>query len=362
MTGSSVAAIFHGPGVPLEFREVALPDPDRIGAAMLVEVVACTLCGSDLHSYHGRRSVPVPTVLGHEILGRIAAFGPEAPRQDADGRPLKVGDRVTWGVVACCGECFSCRHDLPQKCERMVKYGHEAIRPGLELTGGLAGHCVLVPGTAIFLVPEELPDAVACPANCATATVAAALEAAGPIEGNRVLVLGSGMLGLTAAAWARTLGAGEVICCDADARRLDLAEVFGASRTATPETMAEVVSSATEGRGVDVAIELTGAPEAIEAALPIVRIGGVFVLVGAVCPTRPVAIVPEQIVRRCLTIRGVHNYRPDHLGRALDFLASAGAFPFRELVSEWQPLSSLEAALNAPPDPDRPRMGIRPGS
>ena len=359
MTGSTRAAIFHGPGLPLEFRDIPLPRPT--GTEVLVEVIACTLCGSDLHSLHGRRSVPLPTILGHEILGRIHAFGPEALKQDATGRPLRMGDRVTWGVVASCGSCFYCRRKLPQKCDRMVKYGHEAIQPGRELTGGLAGHCLLAPGTAIFAVPDDLPDAVACPANCATATVAAALEAAGSMVGNQVLVMGAGMLGLTAAAWAGTLGAETVIACDADPRRLELAASFGATRATRPEQLAETVRGTTEGRGVDLVLELTGAPEAIEAALPMVRIGGTLVLVGSVCPTRPVPIVPEQIVRRCLTLRGVHNYRPDHLGQALAFLRSARSFPFRDLVSEWQPLEALEAVLRTPPDPNRPRLGIRLG-
>lgn len=206
MNRTTLAAVFRGPELPWDLREIAIPDVN--GSAMLVEVVACTLCGSDIHTIHGRRTVRVPTILGHEILGLVAAFGPAAPCRDAACRPLQEGDRVTWGVVANCGECFYCLRGLPQKCERQVKYGHEPLRPGLELTGGLAGHCLLVPGTTLLRVPDDLPDAIACPVSCATATVAAALDAAGPIDGRRVLVAGSGMLGVTAMAWARTKGAG----------------------------------------------------------------------------------------------------------------------------------------------------------
>ena len=106
-------------------------------------------------------------------------------------------------MIASCGECFYCRRSLTQKCERQTKYGHEPLRPGHELTGGLASHCVLGEGTALFLVPPELGDAAACPANCAGATVAAAIERAGLLEGKSVLILGAGMLGVTATAWAR---------------------------------------------------------------------------------------------------------------------------------------------------------------
>jgi alcohol dehydrogenase len=112
------AAVVLGPGSPLELREITLPEPG--GACLLVEVLACTLCGSDLHTMHGRRPVAVPTILGHEALGRVAGFGPDAARRDAAGRPLRAGDRVTWGVVARCGACFYCRRGLPQKCERQT--------------------------------------------------------------------------------------------------------------------------------------------------------------------------------------------------------------------------------------------------
>ncbi|MDR3636344.1 MAG: alcohol dehydrogenase catalytic domain-containing protein, partial [Isosphaeraceae bacterium] len=165
MTAS--AAVFRGAGLPFEHVKRPLPRP--VGTEVLVEVVACTLCSSDLHSIHGRRSVPVPSILGHEILGRVVAFGPDAARLDAADQPLGLGDRVTWAIVASCGDCFYCGRDLPQKCERGLKYGHEVLRPGRELSGGLADHCLLAAGTAIFRVPGEIPDAVACPSSCATA-------------------------------------------------------------------------------------------------------------------------------------------------------------------------------------------------
>ncbi|CAN5902181.1 zinc-binding dehydrogenase [soil metagenome] len=355
---TTTAAIFSGPGQAIELLEIPVPDP--IGTEVLVQVTACTLCGSDLHSIRGARAVPLPTILGHEILGKIVEFGPAASRSDLAGQPLQVGDRVTWAVVASCGDCFYCRRSLPQKCQRQVKYGHEPLRPGGELTGGLAGHCLLAPGTAIFKVPETLADATACPANCSTATIGAAIEAAGSLEDRNVLVMGAGMLGLTALAWADSLGAVQKIACDNNADRQALAATFGATQSTSPEDLARVVQGATEGHGVDVAFELTGSPEAFEAMLPLVRIGGVIVLVGAVFPSRPVPMPLEQIVRRCLTIRGVHNYAPWHLKAALDFLESAQRFPFENLVAPWRPLAELTEMLAEPLPTEKARIGIRP--
>lgn len=352
------AAVFRGVGQPLEWREWPIPQPR--GTEVLVEVIACTICGSDLHSVHGRRSVPVPTVLGHEILGRVVAFGPDAPRADAADHPLALGDRVTWAIVASCGTCFYCGRDLPQKCEHAFKYGHEKIRPGRELSGGLADHCLLVPGTAIFRVPDALADTVACPASCATATVGCVLEAAGPISGRVVLIMGAGMLGVTASAWSRTLGAAAVIVCDPNDDRRAAAEAFGATAVAAPELLADVVAKTTGGRGVDSALELSGAPESIERAMPLVRTGGTLVLAGSVFPTPAVAVMPERIVRGCLTVRGVHNYAPRHLHAALQFLAKSPQVPFGALVAPWRPLDEIERLLASAPTAGVLRLGVRP--
>lgn len=350
--------VFTGPGQPLERCEFDVPAlrADEI----LVRVMGCTLCGSDLHTFEGRRSVAVPTVLGHEILGLIVAVGPDARPLDSTGVSLGVGDRVTWSIVASCGRCYCCQRNLPQKCERMLKYGHEPLQPGDEWTGGLADYCLLASGTAIVRLPDELPDAIVCPANCATATIAAAVEAAGDLTGRRVLVAGAGLLGLTACAMARSLGASEVVCLDTNADRLRRAEAFGATRLVTSNDLAAVVSSATDHRGVDVAFELSGSPDACESALGSLGLGGRLILVGAVFPTRAVPLLMEQVIRRHLTLTGVHNYAPPHLHRAVNFLARERQYPFESLVADWLPLSEANRAFQLARNPSHLRVGVRP--
>jgi alcohol dehydrogenase len=349
--------VFDGPRQPLRPQSFAVPEPT--GADVLVRVTACTLCGSDLHTFEGRRPAPAPSVLGHEIVGRIEALGPAPPRRDLAGQELAVGDRITWSLIASCGGCFFCGRGLPQKCERMVKYGHEPLRPGAELTGGLAEYVLLSTGTALLRLPDDLPDEVACPANCATATVAAAVEAAGEMSGRCVLVLGAGMLGLTACALARTAGAAVVVCCDVRPERLERAAAFGATRLANPTDLAATVSQATSGYGVDVALELSGSAEACAAALERTRTGGVVVLVGAVLPTTPLSVAPERLVRGHLTVRGVHNYAPAHLLSAVRFLTAA-RFPFADLVSEWFPLAEAGRAFERARSSGACRVGVRP--
>jgi putative phosphonate catabolism associated alcohol dehydrogenase len=365
LTKKPRAMVFEAPGKPLALREFARPT--LAAGEMLVEVSCTTLCGSDLHSYEGRRPTPCPTILGHEILGRVCELRPGDPPLDLNGSELAIGDRVTWAVAASCGECFYCEHGLPQKCEHLFKYGHERADHRHPLSGGLAEHCHLARGTAILKVPDSLPDEVACPANCATATVAAALRAAGECRGRAVLVQGAGMLGLTAAAMARHQGASEVIVCDLDDERLQWGERFGATRSVriSPDgsDLTDTVARATAGRGVDIALELSGSAAAIESGLPLLRIGGHYVLVGTVFPTRAVPLSPEMVVRRLLRIEGVHNYTPVDLIKAIDFLTVTRAeYPFSQLVSGHFPLAEADAAFQHALTTKAPRVAVLPNA
>jgi putative phosphonate catabolism associated alcohol dehydrogenase len=347
MPESSLAAIFTGTDKPLETR--SYPLPELKSEEVLIRITCCTICGSDLHTYEGRRSTPLPTILGHEILGEVAAL-PEVAPCDVAGHTLSIGDRVTWSIAASCNQCFYCTHGLPAKCDQLFKYGHEAINTEHPLSGGLAEYCHLAPGTAIVRIPESLPDAVACPANCATATVVAALRIGGGCQDETVLIQGAGMLGLSATALMALRGAKHIIVSDINPQRLEQATRFGATHTVSvaegDADLAEVIDRTTSGRGVDLAIELSGAANSIQAGLRSLRIGGRYVLVGSVFPAPDVPISAEWIVRRWLTIRGVHNYAPEDLREAVAFLEKAHArYPLDTLVSKKFLLSQAEQAV-----------------
>lgn len=359
----SLAAIFHQPSQPLTLERFALPTLNP--GELLARVTCSTLCGSDVHTYLGHRSTPVPTILGHEILGVIEQVAPGTTICDYHGAPLGPGDRITWSIAASCGGCFYCAQEVPQKCERLFKYGHEAVVADHPLSGGLAEHCHLARGTAILRVPDSLPDVVACPANCATATVAAALRVGGSCTDQTVLIQGAGMLGLTAAAMARCRGARKVIVCDVSDDRLARASAFGASHclpiTGSASDLTEQVQGLTGGRGVDLAIELSGAADAVRVGLGLPRIGGRYVLIGSTRPSPPIDFDPESIVRRCLTIVGNHNYRPDDLAAAIDFLRDDGdEFPFAELVHDEFLLPDANAAIARACTGDDLRVAVRP--
>jgi alcohol dehydrogenase len=265
-------------------------------------------------------------------------------------------------VTVGCGKCFFCDRDLPQKCERLLKYGHEIFAGPRDLRGGLATHVLLAPRTAIFHVPDELPDAVACPAGCATATVMSALRLVGELGGVTVLVFGAGLLGLTAAAVARSRGARAVIVADPDLDRLARAALFGATHTVGDgDRLTSVIHSATGGYGADVALELSGAATAAEEALARVRVGGRCLWVGAVMPTRPVPVTPETVVRRHLTIQGVHNYHPRDLADALAFLVGHHrSYPFAGLVCDGVSLIDADRAFRVAADSRAVRIAVTP--
>ncbi|WP_405178795.1 zinc-binding dehydrogenase [Nocardia sp. NBC_01377] len=334
--GLTRAAVWSADGVTV--REIPLPRPDR--GQTLVRVDLATVCGSDLHTVLGNRPAACPSVLGHEAVGHIVAAGP--------GAPLAVGTRVVWSVTAACGQCARCLAGFTAKCARVRKVGHESFDSDWPLSGGYARHILLPAGVTLVEVPDRIPDAVAAPAACATATVMAALEATGPLTGRRVLVLGAGMLGLTASAACAERGA-VVSVADPDPVRRSLATAFGG----TPD-------STGVGGLIDVAFDFSGAPTALTGALSRLDLGGTLVLAGSVSPGPTVAVDPEAVVRGWLTLTGVHNYEPRHLREAVEFLSgTVTRYPWESVVAAPVALDAAHEVL-APTAPGVLRASIAP--
>ena len=342
-----LAAVFHEAKRPLEF--CLLPRPELQPGETLVRVVCCTLCGSDLHTIAGRRKESSPSILGHEILGVVEEVSDE-PAVDVHGDPLKPGDRITWSICVSCGRCDRCRRGLPQKCRHLHKYGHGRAEGRFALSGGLAEAILLRHDSTIIKVPDELPDHVACPANCATATVMAAFNAVGSVEGKRVLLLGAGLLGLTAAAVATYRGAHATVMSDPAPERLSLAQQFGAG-------------DRIDSSGFDVVMDFSGSVDAIESAIESANIGARIVLVGSVMKCDDMKLNPEQVIRKCWQIHGIHNYAPADLVDAVQFLSEQHqSFPFAELVSAEFSLEQIDHAIRYA-EKHRPiRVAVRPGA
>lgn len=347
MTASAFArvALFHGPGQPFEFRSLPLPEPLAPGE-VLVEISLATICGSDLHTIAGRRSAPVPVVLGHEAVGSVRAVGP--------GRaPELIGQRITWALADSCGHCRPCRDwDLPQKCEHLFKYGHAPLVSGSGLNGGYATHILLRAGTAVIPLPAAVTDSMAAPANCALATMVAATEDF-TRGGELAVIQGAGLLGLFGCALLRQKGWQRVVVVDANPARLELVPAFGGEPVLSSTTL--------PANSADLVIEATGNAAVIPAGIELLRPGGHYHWVGMVHPDTRLDLTGEQVIRKCLTIRGTHNYAPRHLAAAVEFLAMRGSeLPWANIVSPPLALGELEAALELARSGQWPRVAIRP--
>lgn len=331
MNSTALAAIFDGTGKP--FRLAELPLPTRLDdGEVLVQLALGTICGSDLHTLQGRRMEPTPCVLGHEGVGRVVMAG--------RGREAWIGGRVTWTSADSCGRCTPCTaYDLPQKCEHVFKYGHSPLHDRSGLHGTYASHIVLRRGTHLVPVPDDFSDAMIAPVNCALATMAAVMEQL-PGVCRTAVIQGAGLLGIYGCALLRAAGVPRVVVVDRDAARLALVPTFGGE-----PALGSALNLLGPG-GADVVIEVAGAPAVVDEGMKLLRPGGHYLLVGMVHPDSALHLTGEAIIRKCVTLRGVHNYGPRHLDAAMAFLGQQRSLPWSSLVSPPLPLAKMDEAIS----------------
>jgi len=361
MIGKLVA--FNGAGKPLELKE--FPVGQLAPGEVLVRNLYTTLCGSDIHTYCGVRNETCPTVLGHEITGEIVALHPNFDYRDLQGKPLKVGDTITWSIFSSDPESFYSKIGIPQKGDGLFKYGHALLTESDAFHGGLAEYCKLRAHTGILKIPPFIPIPIAATINCAMATVAAAIRMAGDLKGKRILIFGTGLLGISCVAMCREAGAVWVATADISNQRLAVSkdfhadEVFNTSELSFDE-LVEAVNASTRGGGVDVVFDMSGAPEAMETGIDLLTIGGCAVWVGAVFRNRKIQLDAERVIRNLITIKGIHNYNFEDLKYALDFLTSSySRYPFDKVIEKEFGLEDAEKAFEYAVANKPIRVGIR---
>ncbi len=358
------AAVMKAPGAPLELMEYPLLPLEP--GCLLAQIRCTTICGSDIHSFSGKREAPLPIILGHEITGEIAEMS-NADIRDIRDKRLKKGDRITWTLADSCGRCFYCREKgLPMKCRSLKKYGHESCDQPPYLQGGFAEYCVITPGTSIVKIPDAVTDAAAAPANCALATVMAGFEAGGVAPFENILVLGAGALGFYASALHAHTGAAKVIAADLSSKRLEKIKQFGATHTIhnlemSDDEFVKIVRDLTNGLGVDCVLEVAGAPQLIPLGLQCLRVGGKLVEIGVSFPHALFTYDASDIMWRRLTIKGVHNYAPKHLQAGVDFLEQAASrFAFHEIVTHGVSLEDVNTGLELAKSDEAIRVAVWP--
>ena len=336
-------------GKPFDIDEYEVPDPEP--GAVLLRMTQAGICGSDLHTWRGDQvNVPLPPtgrVMGHEGTGVVDKLG-AGVTTDTLGTPIKEGDRIVYYAVFSCHHCHMCLKGNTNWCVNR-RYPAGGIYP--YFTGTYADFLYLPPRHPFLRVPDELPDEVLGPVNCAMGTVTTGLIRAGAREGNYVVIQGAGGLGLHATAMAKDMGAGRVIVLDRLDNRLRLAEEFGADHTInieefnTPETRVQRVKELTNGRGADVVMELVGRAELLAEGIDMLSNGGTFVEIGDIVRGREVSIDPSKLLSG-KNIVGSLMYRADLLPTLLDFLVrNQHRLPFHKIVSHKFPLAEVNEAF-----------------
>ena len=250
-----------------------VPDPSILDPGdAIVAVSATAICGADLFPFHGMTpGFEAGTVLGHEFAGEVVEIG-------ADVRKVRPGQRVVNTSMISDGTCPACRAGRVTQCTGRSLFGYSGVYPRLD--GGQA-ELVRVPRAdrSLLPLPDEVSDEAAVFLADILPTGYGAVVRGGVQEGDTVVVVGCGPVGLMAVLCAAGI-AGRLLAVDGVPARLALAESLGAEAV-EPARAAEVVAEATGGTGADVVIEAAGSPGGLDAALKLARGRGVVSVVGA---------------------------------------------------------------------------------
>ncbi|MCB0135717.1 MAG: alcohol dehydrogenase catalytic domain-containing protein, partial [Caldilineaceae bacterium] len=243
-----MAVQLHG---PRDLRVEQVPRPPAPGAGeILLRVTAVGVCGSDIHTYQDARIgdtvVETPLILGHEFAGVIEAIGPDS--LDGNAAPLQVGERVAVDPAQPCGRCELCEQGHPNLCHRLHFCGTYP-------DAGSLSEYMIMPAHSCFPIPDDMDDATAAllePLGIAIHAVdLAKLRVA-----DSAVILGAGPIGLYCLQMAKLSGADPVYVVDQFPWRLAMAARYGGVPINFKETNPiDAVMAATDGRGVDVAIE-----------------------------------------------------------------------------------------------------------
>lgn len=289
-----------------EFEVKEIEEPVSTNGRVLIDVKKAGICGSDIHSWVSGE--PAGLVLGHEYCGIVTNPG---SRED-----LKIGDRVTALPISPCGHCEACNTGNPQYCSETWTNA-----TGLSLTnpGALAPKMAIRPDMVIK-VPDNITDEEVAMVE-PTAVGLHAVDLANIKIGDKVLIIGGGIIGLVSAMFAKKAGASLVAVSETNAARGEKAVRLGVADAwfdAKDEKVLEKFYGATNG-GFDVVIECCGNAPAVSSALMAVKPGGKVVLVGVA--TAPITIPTVIAVMRELTVLGAIAYTKEEFTMCIDLMA-----------------------------------------
>ncbi|MDK1476800.1 zinc-dependent alcohol dehydrogenase family protein [Streptomyces sp. 549] len=312
------AAVIEAPG---KVSLTTVPDPAPGPRQVVVKVAACGLCGTDLHILQGEFAPTLPVVPGHEFAGEVAAVGSEVTE-------LVAGDRVAVDPSLYCYECRYCRSGHNNLCDRWAAIGVTTAGGAAEYAVAPVANCVKLPDHV------GLQDAALIePLSCAVR----GYDVLKARMGARVLIYGSGTMGLMMLELAKRTGAASVDMLDLNPERLATARTLGCSAAAAGADELD------RPQGWDVVIDATGNAKAIQDGIGRVAKAGTFLQFGVSDYATTAVIEPYKIYNQEITITGsmavLHSYE-----RAADLFA-AGVIDPGIFISDRHPLDDYPAAL-----------------
>ncbi len=320
------------PGPGLEMREV--PDPLPGPGEVLIQVKATSICGTDLHIRNwdpwAASHVEPPVIVGHEICGVVIDHG-EGVTSPALGELVSVESHVI------CNTCSFCRSGHGHLCENTQILG-------VHRDGAYAEY-VTVPAENAWVDPPDLPYSIASlQENFGNAVHAVTVP---KVAGRKVLVTGCGPVGIMAIAAAQALGARAVFATDISDYRLDLARRMGADLAINPTTtdVADAVHEATEGESIDVLVEMSGAPSAINEGFDLLKPGGEAALLGLT--SAPITFdIDDAIIFKGASVYGIVGRRLWETWYEARGLLRSGLIDFSPIVTHRFALDDYEKAFD----------------
>jgi alcohol dehydrogenase len=344
MAGTTRSAVLEGKE-RLVVREFPLPEigPDEA----LVRVERAGVCGTDTKYFRGKLDHPVPLVLGHEILGRIAQIGERAAARHG----LQVGDRVEVESRVPCGQCHACHTGVYRYCSARRGYGTSisADEPP-HIWGAYGEHLFVAAGSIMHRVDGELPADAAAVIGIVANGIQWTCYYGGVRVGDAVVVQGPGPEGLGCALAAKEAGAATVIVTglSSDAPRLALARELGADHTlvADEEDVLARVRALTDGEGPRLVVDVTGSARALPLSLEMVRRQGTVILGGLMGTSTATSLYTDQFIWKEIRLQGVYTHSAESTQAAVKLVESR-RYPLERMVTHRFSLDEAEQAVRA---------------
>jgi len=326
------AIVKKSPGFGFEMVDV--PPPEVGDEDVLIQVKATSICGTDLHIYEwnpwAQDHVKLPLTIGHELCGVVVEKG-----ANADGP--EVGQLVSAESHVVCNRCSFCRTGKGHLCENT-----EIL--GVHRDGAFA-EFVAVPAINAWVDPPEMPYSIAAlQENFGNAVHTASVPL---VAGRKVLVTGCGPVGVMAIAAARALGARSVYATDVSDYRLSMAWTMGADLTINPrkQDVFSTVMDATEGEGVDVLLEMSGAPSAIDEGFRALKPGGEAALLGLTSADLSFNL-DDHIIFKGASVHGIVGRKLWDTWYKMRGLLRSGAIDLAPLITHRFALDDFENAFD----------------